>query len=123
MKLENPLGALIKRCETHCVAECCGMNAYDFSPAHIASFLVQSSGRDIASEVDRLNCQLGTLEADYGTHGRISDELPLEEMHVVLEGIEVDRFWHELQVNLEVAVKLAEQGEALRYKTPPDLGC
>jgi hypothetical protein len=38
MKLEQPLAGLFARCQTLCVAQCCGIDAYDLSLIHIASF-------------------------------------------------------------------------------------
>lgn len=121
MKLEYPLESLIKYCETNCVAGCCGIDAYDFSPVHIASFLAQSSGATESSLLETLISQIGAIEAHYGIHGQSANEAIFEDLNIVLKGIQVDRFCHELQVNLDVALKLVEQGTALRYKTPPDI--
>lgn len=33
------LTTLMQRCQEVCVAECCGLDAFDFSPIHIASYL------------------------------------------------------------------------------------
>lgn len=37
---------LVDRCEKVCDARCCGIDAYDFSPLHVASFLTHSGRID-----------------------------------------------------------------------------
>ncbi len=43
---------LVDYCEKHCLAACCGINAFDFSPLHVASYVSASvnciSPNDIA---------------------------------------------------------------------------
>ena len=38
------LDSLVMACETICVAECCGIDAFDFSPLHVASAAVRHTG-------------------------------------------------------------------------------
>lgn len=40
MKVEWPMNYIFDRCETVCVQACCGADAYDISPLHIASILL-----------------------------------------------------------------------------------
>lgn len=69
MTLGDPLLALIKYCETLCEAACCGRTAFDFSPIHIASFLINERrglgnihGRGIGPwKVSSLRAQLQKL--------------------------------------------------------------
>jgi hypothetical protein len=35
---------LVNYCQKTCVAECCGLDAFDFSPLHIASYLSAGAG-------------------------------------------------------------------------------
>lgn len=39
MILGSRLTTLMQRCQEVCVAECCGLDAFDFSPIHVASYL------------------------------------------------------------------------------------
>ena len=61
MKLEPPLANLVARCQTMCVAECCGVDAYDFSPVHIASYITMYRGQPDASEIRTLRGQIDAL--------------------------------------------------------------
>ena len=36
---ESPLGRLMSFCEIHCVALCCGPNAYETAPEHVAAWV------------------------------------------------------------------------------------
>jgi hypothetical protein len=45
IELPERLQYLVKYCEKACVAECCGIDAFDFSPLHIASY---TESRDCA---------------------------------------------------------------------------
>ena len=38
LETPNMLNLLIKQCETRCVAQCCGLEAFNFSPLNIAFF-------------------------------------------------------------------------------------
>jgi hypothetical protein len=37
--LPDRLNYLVQYCEKNCVADCCGIDAFDFSPLHVASYL------------------------------------------------------------------------------------
>lgn len=39
MAVGSRLTTLMQRCQEVCVAECCGLGAFDFSPIHVASYL------------------------------------------------------------------------------------
>lgn len=45
INLDCPLLGLIKHCETLCEAACCGVDAFDFSSIHFASFLTRYTGK------------------------------------------------------------------------------
>lgn len=42
--LPDRLNYLVRYCEKNCVADCCGIDAFDFSPLHVASYLSAYSG-------------------------------------------------------------------------------
>ncbi|MFT4012108.1 MAG: DUF6331 family protein [Paracoccus sp. (in: a-proteobacteria)] len=42
VKLASPLDRLIALCETGCDHGCRGLGAFDLSPVHVASFLINS---------------------------------------------------------------------------------
>jgi len=64
MTLDHPLLELIKHCETICEASCCGREAFDFSPIHIASFLIRYTGRIEPGEIEKIFAQLQELDAE-----------------------------------------------------------
>jgi hypothetical protein len=81
MKLEPPLANLIARCQTICVAECCGVAAYDFSPIQIASYLSMYRGTPDDSEVQKLRGQIDALRAKYGVRGASGRGATIEELN------------------------------------------
>jgi hypothetical protein len=45
VRLAKPLGELLNACETRCVAECCGWEAFDFTPRRIESWFAARPGQ------------------------------------------------------------------------------
>lgn len=117
MKLEPPLANLIARCQTICVAECCGVDAYDFSPVQIASYLTMYRGKPDESEVQTLRDQIAALRANYGVVGASGRGATFEEMNQGFSAEQVEGLANELLANLDVALSLIETSEGLRYRT------
>lgn len=61
LSLSARLQALVGACQKVCVAECCGVEAFDFSPLHVASFLSAFIGRVDDDEAAVLQRELDTL--------------------------------------------------------------
>ncbi|MBN2024892.1 MAG: hypothetical protein JW809_19090 [Pirellulales bacterium] len=116
MKLEPPLTNLIARCQTICVAECCGVDAYDFSPIQIASYLTMYRGRPDVSEVRTLRGQIDALRANYGPAGISGRGVTLEEVNQGFTAEQIEALTSELLANLDVALSLIEKSEELRYR-------
>lgn len=112
MKLEHPLSALFGRCQTLCVAECCGIDAYDFNPVHIASFLLMYRGAVDAAEVSLLRTQLMVLKANYGSRGARAVGVTLHELNQGFSGQEIDALVEMISVNLNTALSLAATNES-----------
>lgn len=117
MKLEPPLANLIDRCQTICVAECCGVDAYDFSPIQIASYLTMYAGKPDDSMVQTLRGQLEALRANYGVAGASDRGATIEEMNQVFSAEQIQELASELLANLDVALSLIQKSEGLRYRT------
>jgi len=117
MKLEPPLANLIARCQTICVAECCGVDAYDFSPVQIASYLTMYRGKPDAPEVHALRDQIDALRANYGLAGASGGGVTFEEMNQGFTADQIERLTDELLMNLEVALSLIQKSEELRYRS------
>jgi hypothetical protein len=116
MKLEAPLLNLVTRCQTICEAECCGIHAYDFSPIHIASYLIMYRGKIDKEEISELNNQLEALKVNYGSSGASAKGVTIDEMNQGFSGEEINSLAEEILENLVVAIHLAEVSENERYK-------
>jgi Family of unknown function (DUF6331) len=55
------LSGLVRSCETNCVAACCGIDAFDFSPLNCASFISSGSGAISAEELETWHGELDRL--------------------------------------------------------------
>ena len=116
MKIEPPLSNLIGRCQTICVAGCCGIDAYDFSPIQIASYLTMWRGSPDEKEIKTIRNQISDIKANYGNAGGSSLGVTIEEMNQIFTAEEIDLFTGEISANLEIALKLITESETLRYK-------
>ncbi|MGH1466638.1 MAG: DUF6331 family protein [Cognatishimia sp.] len=114
-KLEYPLLGMIQNCATLCEAECCGADAYEFSPFHIASFLLRYTGRIDQDELDKIRGQLSTLEAKHGIHGASQKACTIEEMNQIFSSHEISKLVIDINVALDracdlIAVELEQSG-------------
>ena len=115
MKLEAPLLNLVDRCQTICVAECCGIDAYDFSPVHIASHLLMWQGKPNEKEIAKLQDQLESLRANYGTRGTISCGIIIDDMNQCFSGDAIEKLVDEIMHNLKVALQINQASEQERF--------
>ena len=106
MRLEPPLLSLIQNCETICVAACCGRDAFDFSPIHIASYLLRHTGRLSDTEVETMRMQLDTLSANYGARGASGRGATFDDLNERMSGGAVDKFVSIMQANLTRATRI-----------------
>lgn len=65
LEIPERLGYLIEYCEKSCVAECCGVDAFHFSPLHIASFISGSSGAINEAELGTWNGLIDEFESNF----------------------------------------------------------
>jgi len=108
-EIDPPLRDVLGRCATLCVPECCGIEAFDFSPVHIASSLLLHGGLPDPDELAALRRQLHDLRA-------VADD---EDVTVaILNQTLVKEDWlrllHVLEGNLEIALRLITEAEASR---------
>ncbi len=105
-KLGWELLDLLRYCETNCVAECCGIEAFDFSPIHMASWLL---GRDHGANGPHgmaLNEAIKRWRKECGiasNKGYTSDE---KELGLTFSPQAVDALCDVLEANLIVAIEL-----------------
>ena len=107
IKLEHPLKDLFNSCEKLCEVNCCGINAFDFSPIHIASFLIKYSARLDKQRLATTLEQLVELK-------RLANSAPNAERMTIIDANQhftTDEFQNlivEIQEGLERAVKVIE---------------
>ncbi len=65
----DPLGSYFQSCEAFCVSFCCGMNAFDVSPAQ-GAWWIREAGTERASQAKALLSQL--IEDCASVQGKIS---------------------------------------------------
>lgn len=106
MKLEHPLAGLIHRCETICEAACCGIGAYDFSPIHIASYLILWVGKVDQSAVAKVREQVLSLRDNFGANGLLACGVTIDQMNQKMTGAEVDAFASMLLSRVDAALEL-----------------
>ena len=121
MKLEHPLAGLVDRCQTICVSECCGIDAFDFSPIHVASFLILWRGDVEQSELSKLRQQIHCLRSDFGSSGRLSCGATIEGVNQSMTGADVDEFAHTLLASIDSALEIIER-QALNKKMHASCG-
>ena len=77
---------LISSCEIWCVKDCCGLDAFNFSPVHIASYLLSidystSKIQELKQSLSELiNCYINSIENGLVYLPIISDSLNREEL-------------------------------------------
>ncbi|MGB0158169.1 DUF6331 family protein [Thalassovita mediterranea] len=111
LKLDYPLSGLVAHCVALCEVECCGLDAFDFSFVHMASFLMKCSyeGRARRLDVDSIEQQLETLNVNYGRRGASSKGVEIGEMNRRFSGVLLTQWVEDMQNELARAVRFLEQ--------------
>jgi len=112
LHLSPRLQALLIACQKACVAECCGVEAFDFSPLHVASFLSAFTGRVNADETATLQRELDVL-AEQASHENgllcsisgLNQLFTLEELHGLVR---------ELKRSIAASPQMVELSDRLR---------
>lgn len=112
------LASLIAACEKNCVAGCCGIDAFDFSPLHIASHLSAFTGAISASDVDSVRSELAALLERAAALEPDSDGLActVAGMNQCFTMEALQRLGDEIALGLELAPRVLEFSEELRRK-------
>lgn len=118
MKLEPPFANLVARCQAICEAECCGIDAFDFSPIQIASYLTMYRGHPDASEIAVLRDQIQVLRAEHGLSAARESGTVVDDLNQMLTAERIEALADELLANLEVALRIIKQSESMRYAAP-----
>jgi hypothetical protein len=94
------------------------MDAYDFSPIQIASYLSMWSGVPSDKDIEILLNQLADLKTKYED----AKEITVEEMNHIFDEAGLSIFIEEITANIHVARDLIARSEALRWRpaAPPE---
>ncbi|MFC5736409.1 DUF6331 family protein [Sinirhodobacter huangdaonensis] len=87
---QNHLEALAKYCATMCEIECCGLDACDFSPVHIASYCLSRDVRYPSRVAMEIIEQAKTLKKNYGSNGASARGITIDEINERMTGRRVD---------------------------------
>jgi hypothetical protein len=115
--LPEQLYNLIKYCERNCVAECCGIDAFDFSPLLIASYASIFTCGALEAEIaewERLLTETEELTRDLtpDNHGYICS---IAGVNQCFTSDSLNEFIGELRYNMRTSLKVLELSEQLRY--------
>ncbi|KAA1182236.1 hypothetical protein FP026_09130 [Rhizobium tropici] len=113
MNLDHPLLGLIKNCETMCEAACCGRDAFDFSPIHVASFLLRYSGCAEDDEVAKIRLQLDRLAEDSRQLPTEGGTISIAEMNQLFTGEELAELSAIISTALDQALQLISIAEQM----------
>ena len=106
---------LVNRCQTLCEVECCGISSFDFSPVHIASYLIMWESKPRASDLKKLRVQLAQLKHNHGHNGAISNGVTITDLNQKFSGDEIDILVDEISYNLNLALQICEQAQKERF--------
>lgn len=115
VEIGQPLRGVLSSCATLCVPECCGLDAFDFSPVHIASSLLQQSGHADPGDVASAQEQLRALR-----HVASGDEVTVEFLNASFDTTGWHVFLDTLEGNLAVALRLISEAESSQVDSNPD---
>lgn len=87
---QNHLEALAKYCATMCEIECCGLDACEFSPVHIASYCLSRNVRYPSRVAMEIIEQAKTLKSNYGSNGASARGTTIAEINERMTGRRVD---------------------------------
>jgi nitroreductase len=111
------LAELVSYCEKLCVKECCGIESFDFSPVHIASWLQQSRGEPAEKTLGLLHEQLDDLRIRYGSGSNSEGyESGEGEMNQFFSPEQIDQLVTQLSTNLKYAVELKDKSNVVEWK-------
>ncbi len=115
--LEN----LIKQCETKCVAQCCGLDAFNFSPLNIAYFFTVYERKPeciTKDNVRQIKRDIKTLRNNYERLlEREKDEIGfLKAIKHPIKRKELDTMCEEIDHNIDIARDLIIGMQEKRYK-------
>lgn len=120
-EIQPPLQRLLSACETICVTECCGLDAFDFSPIHMASYLIRSTGQVAEQDVQELRAAVGHLRQSCGASAGHTKDFSSSTLNAILTPQQVDELCAKLDLSLDTAIALVRFAEAEKSEGYPNL--
>lgn len=135
LELPLPLATFVRACEVHCVAGCCGLDAYDVDARHMVAVAGELQAVGIISALDQLELLLAQLHRHGGPVRSVAPDLNSWWRTAAEAADDLGRWQHEilrLLVTIEgprffdpswlVPHGAAVRGLAERFKSEPDGG-
>ena len=117
MPFSEPLRRLINECEKLCVKECCGIEAFDFSPVQIAAWLDQIKDRPTSQAVSEIETGLDDFRIEHGPGGSNEGyESPEDEMNQIFSAEQVVSLTDQIQTNLKAGVELLKRSQVASWR-------
>ena len=118
VEIEHPLSALIDSCERTCVADCCGIDAFDFSPLFAAAYLASHYGEIRNEDIISLRNQVCSLREQYCLKPLQDIEyvIQIKSMNQNFTSSGFSRFLDELEFAFENSKEVFEVSESLTRK-------
>jgi hypothetical protein len=110
--MQNHLETLARYCAKLCVIECCGLDACDFSPIHIASYCLSREPRYPSRVANEIIEQAKTLKANYGSKGASARGIAIDEINERLSGQRVDKLAETLEQQTTLAIAVLDKEKA-----------
>jgi hypothetical protein len=118
ISLPPKLQLLVDYCQRSCVAECCGVDAFDFSPLHVASYLSAYTGcitdaniREWETEVMQASSLASELPANEG--GFVCS---IAGMNQYFSRESFDSFIKEMVHSIRMSPRVVELSDQLRMR-------
>ena len=121
IRLPCRLKALIDACMKLCDSGCCGIDAYDFSPLHIASHLSAYTGVVSDSDINEINREIANLVDSVKDNpaNAVGFVCLIEGMNQYFTKEALDDFAAKLRKNMRLAPKVLEFSNALQDEGTP----
>ncbi len=113
IKFPGRLESLVAACGTLCVPQCCGMEAFDFSPIHAASHLARYTGSVAASDVNAITKELDSVLETAARNQQPGMVFSIESMNQILTLSELEELIARIKRSVHLAIDVHRYAESL----------
>ncbi|MCX6849169.1 MAG: DUF6331 family protein [Verrucomicrobia bacterium] len=119
-QFSDTLAGLISYCEKECVADCCGLSAFSFSPLHVASYLCSYTGRITAADLAVWKAEIAKFERETAALPSTPEGFAcvIESMNQYFTREDLAALVAELRHSLAVTPELQAFSDKLSFPTP-----